>query len=47
MQLHRNEHSTEQALLDLVKRPTVSRLIGKKKWSKESAVSKCSVRMAL
>lgn len=26
-------------MLDLVKRPIVSRLIGKKKWSKENAVS--------
>jgi arginine-glutamic acid dipeptide repeat-containing protein len=36
--LHRNGHSTEKALQELVKRPTVGQLVAKRNWNKESTV---------
>jgi arginine-glutamic acid dipeptide repeat-containing protein len=36
--LHRNGHSTEKALQELVKRPTVGQLVAKRNWNKESTL---------
>jgi len=38
LQLHKNNHSTKDAVRELVKRPIVSTVVNKKSWSKENTV---------